>query len=365
MNNMKVSFIELTREWQFFEDSFVEALKRFGRDGYYVLGPNTANFEDNFASYCNYKYGITVSTGLSALKIALLAYGIGSGDEVITVANSAVATSLAISNIGAVPVFCDVKEDFLINEAQISSLITKKTKAILPVHLFGKICNMAVINEIAQQHNLVVIEDACQAHGANFIGDSLINTKAFSFYPTKNLGAMGEGGLVLTNNQKVKDFAVAYRDYGQNGRYNHVILGDNNRISALQCLFLDIKLKELDNFLSKRKIIAQKYIKELNNIKGLKINDFDNDSSYHLFVIRVFGGRRDSLKSFLTENGIDSLVHYPVSINQQPCYISDYNKAILENTALFQTEILSLPCYPFLSGDEQDYVISKIKQYFL
>lgn len=362
---MKVPFIELTREWQFFEDSFVEALKKFGRDGYYVLGPNTTNFEENFANYCHYKYGIAVSTGLSALKIALLAHGIGSGDEVITVANSAVATSLAISNIGAVPVFCDVKEDFLIDEVKISSLITKKTRAILPVHLFGKICNMTAINEIAQKYNLIVIEDACQAHGSNFADDSLVNTKAFSFYPTKNLGAMGEGGLVLTNDQKVKDFATAYRDYGQNGRYNHVIFGDNNRISALQCSFLDIKLRELDSFLAKRRTIAQKYTKELNNINGLKINDYDNDSSYHLFVVRVLGGRRDSLKSFLAENGIDSLVHYPVSINQQPCYVSNYNDVVLEKTALFQAEILSLPCYPFLSDNEQDYIISKIQQYFL
>lgn len=361
---MKVPFADLTREWNHFEKSFSEAFLEFGQKGYYVLGAYTANFEENFATYCNYKYAVAVSTGLAALEIALLACGIKAGDEVITVGNSAVATSLAISHLGAKPVFCDIKNDFLIDENKIEVLITEKTKAILPVHLFGKICDMKTINEIAIRHNLIIVEDACQAHGAKFKNDSAINAKAFSFYPTKNLGALGEGGLILTNDEKVKDFASSYRDYGQNGRYNHIILGDNNRINALQCVFLDIKLKELDNFINKRRAIAQKYIKELMDLKYLKINDFDETSSYHLFVIRVLGGRRDSLKFFLAENGIDVLVHYPVAIPGQPCYQKDYPDLQLEIMNSIQTEIISLPCYPFLKEEEQDYVISKIKEYF-
>lgn len=361
---MKVPFADLTREWNHFEKSFSEAFLEFGRRGYYVLGTYTSNFEENFAAYSNYKYAITVSTGLSALEIALLAHDIKTGDEVITVGNSAVATSLAISHLGATPVFCDIKDDFLMAENKITDLITEKTKAILPVHLFGKICDMKTINEIASRHNLIVIEDACQAHGAKFENESAINTKAFSFYPTKNLGALGEGGLILTNDEKVKDFAISYRDYGQNGRYNHVMLGDNNRMSALQCAFLDIKLKELDSFISRRRDIAQKYIKELAGLKYLKINDFDKTSSYHLFVIRVLGSRRDSFKFFLNDSGIDTLIHYPVAIPAQPCYKKNYPNLKLEKMDLLQTEIISLPCYPFLTDEEQDYVISKIKEYF-
>lgn len=361
---MKVPFADLTREWHYFEKSFVEAFIEFGRKGYYVLGDYTSNFEKNFATYCNYKYAIAVSTGLSALEIALLAYDIKAGDEVITVGNSAVATSLAISHLGARPIFCDIKDDFLINESKITELITEKTKAILPVHLFGKICDMKMINEIAKQHNLIVIEDACQAHGAKFENESGVNTKAFSFYPTKNLGALGEGGLILTNDEKIGDFAGSYRNYGQSGRYNHIILGDNNRINALQCVFLDIKLKELDGFINRRQKIAQKYIKELSCLQYLKINEFDEASSYHLFVIRVLEGHRDSFKLFLNEHGIDTIIHYPVVIPAQPCYKKDYADLQLDKMNTLQAEIISLPCYPFLTDDEQDYVISKIKEYF-
>lgn len=360
----KIAFIDLKREWSFFETDFLKAFEEFGRAGIYVLGPDTEKFEANFTSYHKYKYGVSVATGLAALEISLLAHGITAGDEVITVPNSAVATSLAISNIGAKVIFCDVKENYLIDEEKISALITPKTKAILPVHLFGTICNISAINEIAKKNKLIVIEDACQAHGANFTGDSLINTKAFSFYPTKNLGALGEGGLILTNDEKIKDFAVSYRDYGQKGRYNHVMRGDNNRMSALQCRLLDLKLKKLDSFIETRRSIAKKYITELANLKGLKINEYDNNSSYHLFVIRVLNNKRDALKAYLAKNNIDTLIHYPTTIPNQPCYLNDYPDLNLNNTDLLQTEILSLPCYPFLETSEQDVIIKKIKAFF-
>lgn len=361
---MKVPFTVLTREWDYFERSFLKAFKDFGRSGMYILGPLTENFEHNFASYNNYKYAVAVSTGLSALEIALLAYGIKSGDEVITVSNSAVATSLAISNVGAIPVFCDIKDDFLINENKIESLITEKTKAILPVHLFGQICNMKAINTIAKKHGLVVLEDACQAHGANFKDESAINTKAFSFYPTKNLGAMGEGGLILTNDEKVRDFASSYRNYGQQGRYNHVIKGNNCRPDALQCALLDIKLKKLSKFVNKRRKIARKYSEELKNISELAIPKFSKNNSYHLFVVRVLGGKRDELKNYLQEKGIETLIHYPTTIHHQLCYAKEYDSIFLEKTDAFQLEILSLPCYPFLKDEEQELVISEIKKYF-
>lgn len=361
---MHVPFTELTREWSHFEKHFLKAFKEFGRSGMYILGPLTENFEKNFASYNNYKYAIAVSTGLSALEIALLSHGIKPGDEVITVSNSAVATSLAISNVGAIPVFCDIKDDFLIDEKKIASRITEKTKAILPVHLFGQICNMKAINIIAKKHSLVVIEDACQAHGANFKDESAINTKAFSFYPTKNLGALGEGGLILTNDESVRDFAISYRNYGQQGRYNHVVKGNNYRPDALQCAFLDIKLKKLSKFITKRRKIAKRYVDELKNIPELVIPKFSKNNSYHLFVVRVLNGKRDDLKNYLYDKGIETLIHYPTTIHHQLCYSKDYDTIFLEKTDAFQLEILSLPCYPFLKDEERDLIISEIKNYF-
>jgi len=361
---MTVPFTDLTREWAYFENAFLKGFKNFGRAGIYVSGSALQKFERDFADYNGYKYAVGLATGMAALEVALRAYGIKSGDEVITVANSAAATALAISHTGAKPIFCDVKDDFLIDEEKISGLITAKTRAILPVHLFGKICNLEAINRIAAVHNLIVIEDACQAHGAKSKGAAGMNAKAFSFYPTKNLGALGEGGLILTNDKNIRDFAVSYRDYGQTERYKHVIKGNNYRLSPLQCVFLDIKLQKIADFIARRKIIAKKYISALSGIKELKINGFDGSAAYHLFVIRVLNDKRDDLRAYLENKGIATLVHYPTAIYDQLCYREEYPKLTLEKTEAFQTEILSLPCYPFLTAAEQDYIIKKIKEYF-
>lgn len=359
---MKVSFINLQAEWKFFEKKFLSAFKKVGRSGVYVLGPELERFEHNFAKYSGYTHGIGVSTGLSALEIALRAYGIGSRDEVITVANTAVATALAISSVGAKPVFCDIGDDFLIDPTKIEALITKRTKVILPVHLFGKICDMKAINFIAQKNKLAVIEDACQAHGANFKSESAKNTKAFSFYPTKNLGTMGEGGAIVTNDAKVRDFTMSYRNYGQQGRYNHVIKATNYRLEPLHATLLGVKLEYLNNFIKIRQNIAQKYISKLKNIDGLIINDFDPTSSYHLFVIRVLNKRRNELQDYLKKQGVETLVHYPTAIHRQPCYHNEYKNIILSKTDSFQNEILSLPCHYFMKDTEQDFIIKHIKK---
>jgi dTDP-4-amino-4,6-dideoxygalactose transaminase len=359
-----VPFIDLKREWKHFEAKFLKGFKEFGRNGIYILGPYVENFEKDFALYCGYNYAVGVSSGLSALEVSLLAHGVKPGDEVITVANSAVATSLAISNVGAVPVFCDVGDDFLIDAEKIASLVTLKTKAILPVHLFGKPCDMAPINAIAKKHSLEVIEDACQAHGAEFEGEGRVNTKAFSFYPTKNLGGLGEGGMIVTNDEKVRDFASAYRNYGQKGRYNHELKGNNYRLDPLQCMMLAIKLKELDKFVAKRRTIAKRYSTSLKKIKGIKMDGYNVASSFHLFVIRVIDGRRDELKEYLKNKGVDTLVHYPTAIHKQPYYRDSSAGVDLPVTDRLQTEILSLPCYPFLRPDEQRSVIKEIIDFF-
>lgn len=361
---MNIPFIDMNREWNFFEQDFLDGFKQFGNAGNYVLGPFTETFEQHFAAYCGYTHAVSVSTGLAALEISLRAHGIQPGDEVITVPNSAVATSLAISNVGSVPVFCDIGDDFLIDVQKIEALITKKTKAILPVHLFGKICDMETIANIAGKHDLKIIEDACQAHGATFQDDSVQHTKAFSFYPTKNLGSMGEGGMVVTNDKTIADYVTSYRNYGQQGRYNHVIKGSNHRINALQCVFLDRKLQSLNEFIEKRRQIAKTYIEALEDIGDIVVLPYDTTSAYHLFVIRVLKGKRDALKSYLTEHGIDTLIHYPTTIPKQPCYQGQYQKVVPDKTEQFQKEILSLPCYPFLSQEEQNEIIQQIRLFF-
>jgi len=362
---MPVPFLDLTREWRHFEAKLEGAFEKFGRAGFYVLGPASEEFENHFAAVVGYKYAVTVATGLAALKVALLAKGVKSGDEVITVANSAVATSLAISQIGARPVFADIKDDFLMDENKIAPLITPRTRAILPVHLFGRPADLTAIGKIAAKHNLLVIEDAAQAAGADFGPDGKINTKAFSFYPTKNLGAIGEGGLIATNDEGARDFAKQYRNYGQAGRYEHVIKGDNLRLSALTAALLDVKLPALAELVARRRQIARKYVEALAPLSGLNVLPFDPAGAYHLFVIRILNGRRDALKAHLEKNGVETLIHYPTPIHQQPCYRQEYPDLILEKTDTYQKEILSLPCYPFLEPEEQDEVIAKIKGFFL
>lgn len=362
---MKVPFINLKSEWKFFEKKFVSTFKKVGRSGVYVLGSEVEQFENDFAKYCGYSCGVGVSTGLSALEVSLRAYDIGEGDEVITVANTAVATVLAISSVGAKPIFCDIGDDFLIDPSKIEALITHKTKAVIPVHLFGKICNMKAINLIAKKHKLIIIEDACQAHGANFKNESAKNTKAFSFYPTKNLGTMGEGGAIVSNDKKVRDFALSYRNYGQQGRYNHVIKATNYRLEPLHCALLNLKLKYLDKFTKIRQGIAKNYITELKNIEGIIINDFDPTSSYHLFVIRVLDNQRDELQDYLKKQGIETLVHYPTVVHEQPCYKNEYLGLELEKTDKFQEEILSLPCHVFLGKAELNTIVASINKFIV
>jgi len=360
---MRVPFVDLTREWYSLEKELVDVFVAFGRSGQYVLGPYMERFETAFAEYCGYTYGMGVSTGLAALEVALRAYGVGPGDEVITVGNSAVATALAVSSVGATPIFCDIGTNFLMDPSKIEQHITSKTKVILPVHLFGKICDMVSINAIAKKHGLVVIEDACQAHGAVWEGESAVNTKAFSFYPTKNLGAFGEGGMIVTNDERVKKFADAYRNYGQEGRYNHVHKGTNYRIHPLQCALMQIKLNTFDTFIEKRRIIAKKYIKDLSTLSWLTLPEWDQSASYHLFVVRVKEEMRDNLKKYLEEQGIETLVHYPKTIYTQPWYGQEYANISLEMTERYQKEILSLPCYPFLEMEELQHVIDALLKY--
>lgn len=362
---MVVPFLDLQREWQALEPDLLETFVAFGRSAHYVLGEQVSRFEEAFAAAHGYRYGVGVSSGLSALEIALFAVGIGPGDEVITVANSAVATALAISHVGARPVFCDIGDNFLIDPTQLEALVTPRTKAIVPVHLFGAVCEMSLITSIAEKYGLHIIEDACQAHGADFVvAGAVQHTKAFSFYPTKNLGGYGESGMVVTQSEAVRDFVRQYRDYGQASRYVHIQKGTNSRIDALQCDLLKVKLTLLPQYVQTRLRLATVYTEGLRDISGLQLPTFGPGAAPHVYVVRVLYGHREELRQYLLSQGITTLVHYPVPIHRQPCYVGEYNAVTLATTEKLQEEILSLPCYPYLTSEEQEYVIEQIHNFF-
>jgi len=334
--------------------------------GWFILGKKLKMFEEKFAKYTGTKYCIGVANGLEALQISLMALGVGKGDEVITVANTAVATVLAISNTGAKPVFVDVNEYYLMDAAKIKEKITKNTKVILPVHLFGQIADMEKITKIAEKYNLKIIEDACQAHGAkqnNQKAGSFGDLNAFSFYPTKNLGAYGDGGAITTDSKKLYEKCLMLRNYGQINRYHHEIRGLNSRLDEVQAAILGVKLKHLDSFVEKRNNIASLYIKELYDIKQIKLPKTmkNNYHAFHLFAIKTRD--REKLMEYLTANGIQTLIHYPLPVHKQNCY-RQYNSISLPITEENSRNILSLPIHPFMEEKEIKTICLLIRRFY-
>jgi len=336
------------------------------KSGWHILGKKVEEFEKQFALYSDSTYCIGVANGLEALQISLLALDVGKGDEVITVSNSAVATSLAISSVGATPVFIDIDEYYHLDSKHIENKITSRTKAIIPVHLFGQAVNIKKIIDIAKMHNLHVIEDACQAHGATYANKKVGSygvLGCFSFYPTKNLGAYGDGGAITTNSKELYDKCKMLRNYGQTDRYRHIVKGLNSRLDELQAAILIEKLKKLDDANHRRAEIAQLYKKHLLDIPQIILPKVRTESKhvYHLFVIQA--DRRDELMRFLKKNNIQSLVHYPIPIHKQECYI-EYNNQTLPRTEEMAKRILSLPIHPMLEDHEVITVCNAIKAFY-
>lgn len=323
----------------------------------YILGEFVERFEDAFAVYLGVKYCVTVANGLEALELSLHALDIGQGDEVITVSNSFIATALAISHVGATPVFADVNDEFLMDIDDLARLITPKTKAIIPVHLYGQVANMEAINKLAKKHDLKVIEDACQAHGAVYNGKragSMGDTGCFSFYPTKNLGSYGDGGAITTNSKTLYEKLLKLRNYGRIGSsYEYDIQGYNSRLDEIQAAILLVKLSQLDWTNVIRNLYAAKYDANLDGIDGVISKPLlENSPSTHVFhqyVIRV--KNREALQQFLREHGVNTLIHYPTPIHKHKAY-KEYNNLSIPNTELHSKEILSLPIHPFMSEDE-------------
>jgi dTDP-4-amino-4,6-dideoxygalactose transaminase len=331
------------------------------------LGPNVQAFEREFASYCGVNHAIGVSDGTNAVHLALRACGIGPGDEVITVSYTFIATTEAILLAGATPVFVDIDPlTFNMDVNQVESRITPKTRAILPVHLYGQCVDIDPLMEIAQKNNLYVIEDACQAHGAEYKGrkaGALGHIAAFSFYFTKNLGAYGEGGIVTTNDNELAHRVRLLRDHGSEKRYYHECLGWNARLDELQAAVLRIKLPYLDEWNNQRRSAARQYSEGFASMNlVLPYEAPSNHHVYHLYVIRC--PDRDELRSYLTENGIGTGIHYPVPNHLQESFKAlGYVSGDLPVTEAISKDILSLPMYGGITSNQVERVISKVQNF--
>lgn len=333
--------------------------------GLYILGEEVRAFEEEFANYIGASYGVGVGSGTEAIHLALVACGIGPGDEVITVSHTATATIAAIELAGATPVFVDIEPDFYtIDPTKLGAAITSCTKAIIPVHIYGQAAEMDPILEVAEKHNLRIIEDSAQAHGAIYRGKrvgSLGDVGCFSFYPTKNLGAIGDGGMVVTNNMELAQKAKLLREYGWTKRFISQVRGWNTRLDEVQAAILRVKLKYLDDDNAARRRVANLYTEGLAE-SGLILPSTPEKGRhvYHLYVVR--SERRDDLLSYLRSLDISASIHYPVPVHLQPAY-SNLSDRTLPETERAAGEVLSLPIYPELTNTEIGFIISSIKEF--
>lgn len=365
---MPIKFLDLNRIHQPIKNEIVEELSNIIDTNGYILSDKVEEFENNFSNHHQAKFGVGISSGTSALELSLRALGIGQGDEVILPANTFIATASAVTFTGAKPVLADCDDCYNIDVTQIRNRITSRTKAILPVHLYGQPADTEEIIEIAKDYDLDVIEDSCQAHGAKYkekpVG-TLGKISAFSFYPGKNLGAMGDGGIALTNSQELADKLKFLRNYGQTQKYHHEFPGYNKRLDAIQAAILNIKLKHLDQWNKERQQAAKLYNEQLANLPQLTLPKTKPDRShvYHLFVIQTQD--RDKLAEFLNSKGIDSGLHYPIPIHLQKSYsYLNHKKGDFPNAEKFANQILSLPIFPGITTEEVTTVCKAIKEFY-
>ncbi len=361
-----IVFLDLKAQYEKIKGEINSAVTRVIENQYFILGDELKNFEEKYSQYLGIKYVCGVNSGTDALILALKILGIRKGDEVITPTLSFIATTLAITEVGATPIFVDSDpETYLIDVSKIEEKITKNTKVILPVHLYGAPCNMNEIMKIAKKYSLRVIEDACQAHGANIDGKKVGtfgDIGVFSFYPGKNLGAYGDGGAMCTNDENLYKKMQMIRNYGQIEKYHHKEIGVNSRLDEIQAAVLSVKLKHLDEWNRGRNEVAKMYQKYLNpKIKVQKINK-NAYSCYHVFVIE--SDSRDELMKSLKNDGIQTLIHYPIPIHLQECYkglgykIGDF--PIAENVS---KKLISLPMYPELEENGIRYILNIINNF--
>jgi dTDP-4-amino-4,6-dideoxygalactose transaminase len=364
-----ISFLDMKSPYRELRDELDAAYHRVMESGWYILGEEVEAFEHEFAEYCGAKHCVGVGNGLEALHLILRAYGISKGDEVIVPANTYIATWLAISYTGAKPVPVEPDENtYNVDPKRIEEVVTSKTKAILPVHLYGQPADIDLINDIAIKHGLIVLDDAAQAHGAKYRGNrigSLTHATGWSFYPGKNLGAFGDAGAVTTNDDALAERMRVLRNYGSKVKYYNEIKGFNSRLDPLQAAFLRVKLKHLDTWNTRRKQIAEYYLSALSDMSEIVTPYVPawTEPSWHLFVIRY--SKRDTLAQYLRDMGIQTLIHYPVPPHLQPAYeemgLSKNSYPITESV---HREVVSLPIGPHLTKTEAQQVVEIIRRYF-
>lgn len=366
---MKIPYLNLIRIHQAIRLELDEAYRAVTENEWYIQGEYCDKFEKAFASYCGVKECIGAGNGLDALRLILLGLGIGAGDEVIVPANTFIATVLAVSYVGAAPVLVDVDPNtYLLDADLIEKHITERTKAVIAVHLYGRLCEMDKICRIAKEHGLYVIEDAAQAHGASLSGQkagSFGDAAGFSFYPGKNLGALGDGGAVTTNNTELAQKIRALGNYGSFERYHHIYQGCNSRLDELQAAFLLKKLSYLEHWNEERRRIAIQYIEGINNEK-IRLPEVDktclDDHVFHIFPILC--QTRDDLRIFLTQKEIGTNIHYPIPIPRQGAYEDqNWDMSGYPVTEKICARELSLPLYPGMSDEETAYVIACVNEY--
>lgn len=357
-----VQFLDLKAQNEEVAPGLRDAFDRVLSSGHYVMGSELSAFEEEFAKYCGANQCVGVANGLEALHLALRAARVGEGDEVIVPSNTFIATWLAVSHCGARPVPVEPEDEYYnIDPQKIEGSITPRTKAIIPVHLYGHPADMDPIMEIADRHGLFVLEDAAQAHGAMYKGrkvGSIGHAAAFSFYPGKNLGALGDAGAVITNDKRLAEKVRLYRNYGSKVKYNNEVVGYNSRLDELQAAFLREKLKKIDVWNSHRRGVAQNYSEALSNVGGLKLPLTKTwaEPVWHLYVIR--SSQRDLLQSRMLEKGVQTLIHYPIPPNLSDAYLDCglAGKCVLADE--LSCEVLSLPMGPHMTEPKVDYVVS-------
>ena len=364
VNDMKVPFSDFRPLEKEIESKLKVAFERVLTNSWYIKGEEDVQFEKAFAEYCGSRNCVGVGNGLDALMLSLKALEIGKGDEVILPANTYIATALAVSYVGATPVLIDADiTTYNLDLKLVEQAITDRTKAIIPVHLYGRPCDMDAIMEIAHKHELYVVEDCAQAHGAVFKGrkvGTFGDVAGFSFYPGKNLGALGDAGAVLTNNDELAERVRCLGNYGSEKKYHHSYLGNNSRLDELQAAFLSVKLEILDKTNTFRKNVANRYLSEIRNQEVIlpAINQ-DSESVWHVFAIR--SNRRDELKRYLEEKGIITNIHYPIPIHLQKCYKDlGHHKGDYPVAEEISTSELSIPMYYGMKDEEITYVIDAI-----
>jgi dTDP-4-amino-4,6-dideoxygalactose transaminase len=364
-----IKFLDLQKINQHYQEQFQQKTKLVLDKGWFILGDEVRTFESNFADYCGVKHCVGVGNGLDAMVLIFKGYiqlgKLQKGDEVIVPANTYIASILAVLYADLVPVLVEPKLDtYNINPNLIQNKITSKTKAILAVHLYGQLGEMEAINDIAKQNNLLVIEDAAQSHGAvsNYKkAGNLSDAAAFSFYPGKNLGALGDAGAITTNDEALAKVIFALRNYGSEKKYYNEYIGINSRLDELQAAFLNVKLPHLDNENEIRKKIAKRYLSEVKNEKIIMPTwDLSGNHVFHLFVVRT--AERDKLQAFLEQNNIETMIHYPIPPHQQNAFVA-WNSLSYPITEKIHREVLSLPISPVMTMDEVDYVITVLNKY--